>query len=73
MLPVWRMHPSFRALGMLLKVYYLTESPEREGGSLSNANTSGDFPAYPVVCQMIDSVITVQGPVDIDNNRRPAP
>jgi hypothetical protein len=55
-------------LGMLLKVY-LTESHEREGGSLSNANTSGDFPAYPVVCQMIDSVIIVLGP-DIQESPR---
>ena len=55
-------------LGMLLKVY-LTESHEREGGSLSNANISGDFPAYPVVCQMIDSVITVLGP-DIQESPR---
>jgi hypothetical protein len=55
-------------LGMLLKVY-LTESHEREGGFLTNANTSGDFPAYPVVCQMIDSVITVLGP-DIQDSPR---
>ncbi|KAF8148271.1 clathrin-coated vesicle protein [Crassisporium funariophilum] len=55
-------------LGMLLKVY-LTESHEREGGSLSNSNTSGDFPAYPVACQIIDSVITVLGP-DIQESPR---
>ena len=55
-------------LGMLLKIY-LTEAHEREGGALANANTSGDFPAYPVVCQMIDSVITVLGP-DIQESPR---
>ncbi|KAF8966949.1 clathrin-coated vesicle protein [Flammula alnicola] len=55
-------------LGMLLKVY-LTESHEREGGSLSNANISGDLPAYPIVCQIIDSVITVLGP-DIQESAR---
>ena len=55
-------------LGMLLKVY-LTESHEREGGTLSNSNVSGDFPAYPVVCQIIDSVITVLGP-DIQESSR---
>ncbi|RDB24443.1 HEAT repeat-containing protein 5B [Hypsizygus marmoreus] len=48
-------------LGMLLKVYLL-ESHEREGGTLMNANLSGDNPAYPVVCQIIDAVITVLGP-----------
>ncbi|KDR82328.1 hypothetical protein GALMADRAFT_237575 [Galerina marginata CBS 339.88] len=55
-------------LGMLLKVY-LTESHEREGGSLSNSNISGDLPAYPIVCQIIDSVITVLGP-DIQESSR---
>lgn len=55
-------------LGMLLKVY-LTESHEREGGFLTNANISGDFPVYPVVYQMIDSVITVLGP-DIQDSPR---
>lgn len=48
-------------LGMLLKIY-LMDSHECEGGSLSNANLSGDYPAYPVVCQIIDAVITVLGP-----------
>lgn len=48
-------------LGMLLKVYLL-ESHEREGGTLLNANLSGDNPAYPVVCQIIDAVTTVLGP-----------
>ncbi|KAG6906802.1 hypothetical protein DXG01_012050 [Tephrocybe rancida] len=48
-------------LGMLLKIY-LTESHECEGGTLTNANLSGDNPAYPVVCQIIDAVISVLGP-----------
>ncbi|KAK0495924.1 clathrin-coated vesicle protein [Armillaria luteobubalina] len=48
-------------LGMLLKIY-LMDSHECEGGSLSNANLSGNYPAYPVVCQIIDAVITVLGP-----------
>ncbi|KAF8889054.1 clathrin-coated vesicle protein [Infundibulicybe gibba] len=55
-------------LGMLLKIYVL-ESHEREGGTLSNANLSGDYPAYPVVCQIIDAVITVLGP-DIQESPR---
>lgn len=55
-------------LGMLLKVY-LTEAHEREGGTLANANTSGDLPAYPIVCQIIDSVINVLGP-DIQESAR---
>ena len=48
-------------LGMLLKVY-LMESHEREGGTTINANMSGEFPAYPAVCQVIDAVITILGP-----------
>ena len=48
-------------LGMLLKVYIL-DSHEREGGTLLNGNLSGDCPAYPVACQIIDAVTTVLGP-----------
>jgi hypothetical protein len=55
-------------LGMILKIY-LTESHEREGGTLANANISGDFPAYPIACQIIDSVVTVLGP-DIQESTR---
>jgi hypothetical protein len=55
-------------LGMLLKVYLL-ESHEREGGTLANANMSGDYPAYPVLCQIIDAVITILGP-DIQESPR---
>ncbi|KAF5377759.1 hypothetical protein D9757_008083 [Collybiopsis confluens] len=50
-----------KTLGMLLQVYS-TDSHEPEGGSLSNANLSGDYPAYPVVCQISDAVITILGP-----------
>ena len=55
-------------LGMLLKVYLL-DSHEREGGTLANANMSGDYPAYPVVCRIIDAVITILGP-DIQESAR---
>ncbi|KIL59187.1 hypothetical protein M378DRAFT_27111 [Amanita muscaria Koide BX008] len=55
-------------LGMLLKVY-MVDSHEREGGTLLNANLSGDCPAYPVVCQIIDAVTTVLGP-DIHESPR---
>ncbi|PPQ99633.1 hypothetical protein CVT24_005211, partial [Panaeolus cyanescens] len=55
-------------LGMLLKIY-LMESHEREGGALGNSNVSGDLPAYPVACQIIDAVITVLGP-DIQESTR---
>ncbi|TFK25105.1 clathrin-coated vesicle protein [Coprinopsis marcescibilis] len=55
-------------LGLLLKLY-LKESHEREGGTLGNSNISGDSPAYPVVCQMIDAIITVLGP-DIQDSVR---
>lgn len=55
-------------LGMLLKVYSM-ESHEREGGTLLNANMSGGYPAYPVVCQIIDAVTTVLGP-DIQESPR---
>lgn len=55
-------------LGILLKIY-LAESHEREGGTLANSNISGDFSAYPIACQIIDSVITVLGP-DIQESTR---
>ncbi len=55
-------------LGMLLKIY-LAESHGREGGTLANSNISGDFLAYPIACQIIDSVITVLGP-DIQESTR---
>ncbi|KAJ3914962.1 clathrin-coated vesicle protein [Lentinula edodes] len=50
-----------KTLGMLLQLYS-SESHEPEGGTLCNANLSGDYLAYPVVCQIIDAVITIVGP-----------
>ncbi|EGN94850.1 hypothetical protein SERLA73DRAFT_171234 [Serpula lacrymans var. lacrymans S7.3] len=55
-------------LGMLLKIYNL-DSHEIEGGTLNNSNSSGDLAAYPVVCQIIDAIITVLGP-DIQDSVR---
>ena len=55
-------------LGLLFKVY-MTESHEPDGGSLNHVNISGDLPAYQVVCQNIDAVITVLGP-DIQESTR---
>lgn len=55
-------------LGLLLKLY-LVESHEREGGTLGNSNISGDCPAYPVICQIIDAIINVLGP-DIQESVR---
>ncbi|KAK0239818.1 clathrin-coated vesicle protein [Armillaria nabsnona] len=48
-------------LGTLLKIY-LVDSHECRVLSTTNANLNGDYPAYPVVCQIIDAVITVLGP-----------
>ena len=53
---------------MLLKIY-LMDAHEVEGGTLANSNLSGDFPAYPVVCEIIDAVITILGP-DIQESPR---
>ncbi|KDQ54486.1 hypothetical protein JAAARDRAFT_80176 [Jaapia argillacea MUCL 33604] len=55
-------------LGMLFKVY-MRESHEAEGGTWTNANLSGDLPAYQVVCLVIDALISVLGP-DIQDSRR---
>ena len=55
-------------LGLLFKVYMM-ESHEPDGGSLNYANISGDLPAYQVVCQNIDAVITILGP-DIQESTR---
>ncbi len=55
-------------LGLLFKVYMM-ESHEPDGGSLNHVNISGDLPAYQVVCQNIDAVITVLGP-DIQESAR---
>ena len=55
-------------LGLMLKLYLL-ESHEREGGIVASSNISGDCPAYPVVCQIIDAIINVLGP-DIQESAR---
>ena len=55
-------------LGLLFKVYMM-ESHEPEGGGLNHVNLSGDLPAYQIVCQNIDAVITVLGP-DIQDSAR---
>ncbi|KAH7905717.1 armadillo-type protein [Hygrophoropsis aurantiaca] len=55
-------------LGMLLKLY-MSEPHETEGGTLNNANISGDIQAYPVVCRIIDAIITVLGP-DIQDSSK---
>ncbi|KAI0776806.1 ARM repeat-containing protein [Trametes elegans] len=55
-------------LGLLFKVYMM-ESHEPDGGTLNHVNISGDLPAYQVVCQNIDAVITVLGP-DIQDSTR---
>lgn len=48
-------------LGMLLKIY-MSEAHEAEGGTLTNVNTGGDLHAFPLVCRIIDAIITVLGP-----------
>jgi hypothetical protein len=48
-------------LGMLVRLYLL-DSHEPEGGTLANANSRGNLPAYQVMCRIINSVIGVLGP-----------
>lgn len=55
-------------LGMLLKIY-MSDAHEIEGGTPSNANTSGDLQAFPVVCRIIDAIITILGP-DVQESTR---
>ncbi|KAF8841000.1 clathrin-coated vesicle protein [Paxillus ammoniavirescens] len=55
-------------LGMLVKLY-MSDAHETEGGTLNNANISGDLQAFPVVCQIIDAIITVLGP-DVQESLR---
>ncbi|KAF9228616.1 clathrin-coated vesicle protein [Gyrodon lividus] len=55
-------------LGMLLKIY-MSDAHETEGGTLNNANTSGDQQAFPVVCHIIDAIITILGP-DVQESSR---
>ncbi|KIJ69624.1 hypothetical protein HYDPIDRAFT_124270 [Hydnomerulius pinastri MD-312] len=55
-------------LGMLLKIY-MSEAHEAEGGTLNNANIGGDLQAFPVVCHIIDAIITILGP-DVQESTR---
>lgn len=55
-------------LGMLLKIY-MSDAHEIEGGTLSNANISGDLQAFPIVCRIIDAIITILGP-DVQESTR---
>ncbi|KAG0706406.1 armadillo-type protein [Suillus ampliporus] len=55
-------------LGMLLKIY-LSDTHEAEGGTLNNANIGGDLRAYPLVCYILDAIITILGP-DIHDSPR---
>ncbi|KAG9318303.1 armadillo-type protein [Chiua virens] len=55
-------------LGMLLKIY-MSDTHETEGGTLNNANISGDLQAFPVVCRIIDAIITILGP-DVQESTR---
>ncbi|KAG1754151.1 armadillo-type protein [Suillus lakei] len=55
-------------LGMLLKIY-LSDTHEAEGGTLNNANIGGDLQAYPLVCYILDAIITILGP-DIHDSPR---
>ncbi|KAG1904032.1 armadillo-type protein [Suillus fuscotomentosus] len=55
-------------LGMLLKIY-LSDTHEAEGGTLNNANIGGDLQAYPLVCYILDAIITILGP-DVHDSLR---
>ncbi|KAF9239616.1 armadillo-type protein [Melanogaster broomeanus] len=55
-------------LGMLLKIY-MSDGHETEGGTLNNANIGGDLQAFPVVCHIIDAIITILGP-DVQESSR---
>ncbi|KAG2133962.1 armadillo-type protein [Suillus cothurnatus] len=55
-------------LGMLLKIY-LSDAHEAEGGTLNNANIGGDLQAYPLVCYILDAIITILGP-DVHDSPR---
>ncbi|KAG2033122.1 armadillo-type protein [Suillus americanus] len=55
-------------LGMLLKLY-LSDTHEAEGGTLNNANIGGDLQAYPLVCYILDAIITILGP-DVHDSPR---
>ncbi|KIM27128.1 hypothetical protein M408DRAFT_16736 [Serendipita vermifera MAFF 305830] len=53
---------------MTLKIYMM-ETHEPEGGSLSQANSSGDLPSYQALCRTIDGLISAIGPELSDSVR----
>ncbi|KAI6043108.1 armadillo-type protein [Pisolithus marmoratus] len=55
-------------LGMLVKIY-MSDAHETEGGTLNNANLSGDLQAFPIVCRIIDAIITILGP-DVEESSK---
>lgn len=48
-------------INMTIKIYMM-ETHEPEGGSLAQANCSGDLPAYQALCRVIDGLISAIGP-----------
>lgn len=46
---------------MVLKIYVL-ETHEPEGGSIAQANASGDLPTYQALCRIVDGIISALGP-----------
>ncbi|KAG9005771.1 hypothetical protein FRB90_010205, partial [Tulasnella sp. 427] len=54
-------------LGAIFKLY-MASTHEPEGGSLSNANLAGGLPAFQVLCQLIDALISVLGPELLEPN-----
>lgn len=57
-----------RTLGMLVKLFLL-DSHEPEGGTLANANSRGDLPAYQMMCRIINAVIGVLGPELLESGK----
>ena len=55
-------------VNMVIKIYML-ETHEPEGGSLSQANSSGDLRAYQALCRIIDGLISAIGPELQDSAR----
>lgn len=47
----------------------MLETHETEGGSLSQANASGDLPTYQALCRIVDGIISALGPELQDSAR----
>lgn len=58
-------------INMTLKIYMM-ETHEPEGGSLAQANASGDLPSYQALCRIIDGLISAIGPELRDSIRSSA-